>query len=136
MVEGEAGRPEGGELGLDLGCELPADGRPEEEGGTRQGHVLTEESPPVDEAGDLGWRQQGPPLDQHKVKAHPEARQPSRALDGIGRRGRSHHQARCGQQAPAMRLFHGLVDLRRQPEVVGRDDQAFQLASSRRSRRK
>ena len=37
---------------------------------------------------------------------------------------------------PLVGGFHGLVDFAREPEIVGRDDELFQSAGSRRSRRK
>ena len=65
-----------------------------------------------------------------------QARQALRPGDGIFRPALARHQACRRQNAVPMGLLDGLVDLARQPEVIGRDDELPQLAISLRSRRK
>ena len=77
-----------------------------------------------------------PALDQHEVQADAQARQAAGAPDRVGGGGLRHHEARGGEDAVAVRRLDGLVDLGREPEIVGRDDEALQAATSRRSRRK
>jgi hypothetical protein len=47
-----------------------------------------------------------------------------------------HHQARRRQDTALVRELDRRVDLRCQAEIIGRDDERFQCAVSRRSRRK
>jgi hypothetical protein len=70
------------------------------------------------------------------MQAHSKPRQALRDLDSLGRRRRSDHQARGGQNAFDMRALDRLIDLVGETEVVGRDDQIFQCAVSCRSRKK
>ncbi len=65
-----------------------------------------------------------------------EPRQPARQFDGRRRRRRSDHQARRGEDALDMGALDGAVDRVGEAEIVRRDDQVFQCAISRRSRRK
>jgi hypothetical protein len=44
-------------------------------------------------------------------------------MNRIGGGGRSHHQAGCGEDTLATRLFDGVIDRTVQPEIVGGDDQ-------------
>jgi hypothetical protein len=55
-----------------------------------------------------------------------QVRHPPCALDGVGRGAARDHQAGRAQDAIAMRLFDRFVDLRREPEIVGGDDQRLQ----------
>jgi hypothetical protein len=57
-------------------------------------------------------------------------RQPARQLSGGGRRRRSDHKARRGEDALDMRALNGLIDLVGEAEIVRRDDQIFQCAVS------
>jgi len=63
-------------------------------------------------------------------------RQPARQLDGGRRRRRSDYQARCGQDSFGMGALDGLVDFISEAKIVRRDNEIFQCAISRRSRRK
>ena len=65
-----------------------------------------------------------------------QVRQRPRAGDGIASRGSADHEARSAQDAAPVRLFDGGVDRLAETEIVRRDDQSIQCASSRRSRRK
>jgi hypothetical protein len=69
------------------------------------------------------------------MKTNAQRGQSLRAFDGIIDGDAAHHQARCRQNPARMRKLDRFVDLRRQPEIVGRDDQRLQCAVSRRSRR-
>ncbi len=65
-----------------------------------------------------------------------QPRQLLRARDRVLRGGACHHEACGGEDAALVRDLDGVVDLRREPEIVGGDDEMFQCAGSRRSRRK
>lgn len=65
-----------------------------------------------------------------------QAWQASRPRNRVGSSGTADHQARRGQDALAVRDLDRLIDLWRQPEIVGGDDQPVQWRTSRRSRRK
>ena len=67
------------------------------------------------------------------MQAGAKLRQPPGAAHSVGRRRPRHHQACRGQNAVAMRDLDGLVDLKGEAEIVGRDDQTPQSAASRRS---
>ena len=70
------------------------------------------------------------------MQANPQARQAVRTRDGIARRGARHHQACRGEDAVPVRDLDGFVYFRRQSKIVRRDNELFQCAASRRSRRK
>jgi len=70
------------------------------------------------------------------MQSHTQVRHPSRTLHGIGGRACSDHQAGRGENSISMRPLDRFVDLGREPEIVGGDDQRLQCAISRRSRRK
>src|ERR1700728_1428138 len=65
-----------------------------------------------------------------------EPRQATGQLHSLGRCRLSDHQACGSEDAFDMRALDRLVDLVGETEVVGRDDQIFQCAVSRRSRKK
>src|SRR5215470_15196789 len=58
------------------------------------------------------------------------------ACDRVVRGGASDHEACSGQNAVLMRRLDSLVDLAREPEIVGGDDEMLQCAGSPRWRRK
>ena len=136
VVEGEAGRREGLELGRDLGLELTPHARACKDVEPEPSHVGAKAPVAVDEVGDALGRQSRPPLDQHEVQADAQSSEAVGAPDRVGGYGFRHHQARGGEDAVAMRRLDRLVDLGREAEIVGRDDEALQAATSRRSRRK
>ena len=136
MVEGKARCREGGELRLDLGFELTAHLGAEEEVDAGPNHVLAEEALGVDEIRHPLGRQHGAAFHQHQMKADAQARHMPGPRHRVGRGGLCRHQARRRQDAVAKRLLDGLVDLGRQPEIIGRNDEMLQLASSLRSLRK
>jgi hypothetical protein len=70
------------------------------------------------------------------VQAHAQPRQPACARDRVFRRRGADHETGSRQDATPMRGFYGLVDFAREPKIVGGDDDTFQSAGSRRSRRK
>ena len=90
----------------------------------------------VDEVRHLLGRQHGAAFHQHQMETDAQARQALGPRHGVGRGGLCRHQARRRQYAVAKRLLDGLVDLGRQPEIIGRNDEMLQLASSLRSLRK
>ena len=136
MVQRQSGGGEGRELGLDLRGELATHRRAEEEIHPGPDHVLAEEALAIDEVRHPLRRQHWPALDQDQMEPDAQARQTSSPGDGIARPGLARHQACRRQNAVPVGLLDGLVDLARQPEVIGRDDELLQLAISLRSRRK
>ena len=64
-----------------------------------------------------------------------QVRQPARPLDRIGGCGRADHQACRAQNAAPVRFLDGGIDRFAEAEIVRRDYQPVQCASSRRSRR-
>ena len=81
-------------------------------------------------------RQERPALHQNQMQADAQTRQPARARDRVLCRGGGDHEAGSRQDAALMRGFHGFIDFAREPKIVGGDDDTFQSAGSRRSRRK
>jgi hypothetical protein len=136
VIERESGRAIGFELRLDFRRDLAADRRAREYLESETHQVATEVAGSVDEIGHVLRRQDRPAFHQHEVQADTQSRQPARARNRILRRGSGDHQARSGEDAALVGGFHGLVDFAREPEIVGRDDELFQSAGSRRSRRK
>jgi hypothetical protein len=67
------------------------------------------------------------------VQSNAQVRQSPRSLDGVGCSRARNHQARGAEDAAAVRFFDGGVDRLAQSEIVRRNDQAIQCASSRRS---
>ena len=65
------------------------------------------------------------------MQSDAQARKTARALDRVFCRGRGHHQARCAENAFPVRQLDPVVDLGREPEVIGGDDEALQSATSR-----
>jgi hypothetical protein len=57
-----------------------------------------------------------------------EPRQAPRELHSPRRRRGANHQTGRGEDALDMRLLDGLIDLVGEAEIVGRDDQIFQLS--------
>lgn len=55
----------------------------------------------------------------------------ARALDRVCGRRPGHHQARRAEDALAMRELHRFVDLGREPEIIGGDNETLQAATSR-----
>jgi len=70
------------------------------------------------------------------MQADPQPRQPPRTRDRVPGGGACHHQACGGEDAALMRDLDGVVDLGREPEIVGGDDELLQCAGSPRWRRK
>ena len=65
------------------------------------------------------------------MQADPQIRQSMGARDGVSRSGGAHHQARSRQNPAPVRFLDSFVDGGIEPEIVGADDQASQLAISR-----
>ncbi len=90
----------------------------------------------VDKIRHGGSGQNGLRVNQRQMQSDREPRQTTSQVDGRRRRWRSDHQARRGEDSFAMRAPDGGVDLLGEAEIVGGDDQIFQFAISRRSRKK
>ena len=135
VIERETGGAIGRELGLDLGADLPTHRAPEEDVDPGPYHVRAQRSGTVHQIRNTLAGQGWCTVDQHQMQSDAQPRHAVRACHGVGGGGRTDHQAGRGQDAVSMRLLDRLVDLGRQPEIVGGDDQRLQCAISRRSRR-
>ena len=131
VVEHEPGRRIGAELGFDLRAHLRPDrwARAYLEPEPRQ--VQSHAPIGVDEIGHLFGRQRRCAVDEDEMQSDAQARKTARALDRVFCRGRGHHQARCGENTFPVRQLDPVVDLGREPEVIGGDDEALQSATSR-----
>jgi hypothetical protein len=135
VVERQPGRPKSFELGGNFRADLLA------HGGTHgaadaQAHERVGQSPGgVSERRDLRRRQDRIAVDQNNVKPDAQARQRTRAFDGVGCCRSADHQARRAENAAPVRLFDRGVDRFAEPEIVRRNRQPIQWADSRRSRR-
>src|SRR5215813_2191861 len=70
------------------------------------------------------------------MQADAQPRQPPRTRDRVLRRGACNHETCSGENAVLMRRLYSLVDLTREAEIVGGDDEPLQCAGSPRWRRK
>jgi hypothetical protein len=136
VIEPEARRAEGLELGADLRSHLPAHMGQKEHRGAGERHIRPKPSALVNQIRHGRRRRQRLGVDQRQMQADSEPRQAPHQLYGLGRRRRSDHQACCGQNAFDMRALDGLIDLVGETEIVGRQNQIFQCAVSCRSRKK
>src|SRR6185369_6993924 len=125
VIEREAGCAVGFELGFDLGAELPPYLSPQRDVETEPRHVGAEISFRIDQTRHAVGRQHGRAFDQHDMQADAQPRQLPRARDRVLGGGTCHHEACGGEDAVLMRDLDGLVDLGREPEIVGGDDQLF-----------
>ena len=136
VIERKPGGAIGFELRLDLRRDLPADGRTREYIEPETDHVAAEPPRLVDEIRQAVRRQEGAALHQNQMQADSQTRELARARDRVLCRGCGDHEAGSRQDAALMRCFHGFIDFAREPKIVGGDDDTFQSAGSRRSRRK
>ncbi len=136
VIKRQASRAEGLELGADLRPHLPAHVGQTKHRGAGERHIRPEPPESIDEVRDGRGRQNRRCVDQRQMQADRKPRQPARQFDGRSRCWRSDHQARRGQDAFDMGALDGAVDLVGEAEIIRRDDQIFQCAISRRSRRK
>ena len=134
VVERQPGRAKRLELRFDLGCELPPDARAEAMSSPTRAMSARNRPCASTRSGTLSRRQRRPALDQHEMQPDAQARQPPRPRDRVGRGGRRRHQARGRQNAVAMRLLDGLVDLGREAEIVGVTIRRLMLGSTLRRR--
>ena len=65
------------------------------------------------------------------MQADAQTGQAPRARDRVRRGCTADHQAGCGEDAQVVRGLDGRIDLRREPEIIGRDNQTLQSAISR-----
>ena len=136
MIELEAGRAERLELSADFRPHLPAHMGQKKHGRAGERHIRPKPAATVHEIRDRRRRQHRIGVDQRQMQPDSKPRQATRELHGPGRRRRSNHQARCGENTFNMRALDRLVDLVGETEIIGRDDQIFQCAVSCRSRKK
>ena len=130
----QAGAGEGLELGLHLAQQLAAHARTQEHVHAVPADVPAEHPARVDEVGHLLGRQHGPALDQGHVQTDRQAGQPPRARHRVRGGGRRDHEARGRQHPFAMTPFDGFVDLDGGAEIVRRNDELLQAATSASSR--
>jgi hypothetical protein len=131
MIEREAGFLVGAELSLDLRFELRPQGGPRADIKSKLHEIRTQMPGCIDEIRDALERHCRPSLDQHQMQANAQAWYPARALGRVCGRRSGHHQASRAQDALPVRQLHRFVDLGREPEVVGGDDETLQAATSR-----
>jgi hypothetical protein len=122
-------------LRLDFGRELTSNFTRTKDLDPKPKQIGVKSAGVVDEVRHGAGRQHRPALDQNEVQTDLEAWQSSRSRYGVLGRRRGYHKTRRSQNAMAVRHFDRLVDFERETEVVGRDDQPFQRAAPRRSRR-
>ncbi len=126
VVERQAGRGEGRELGADLGRELPADARPEEVAQAQAELVGREPARPrPTRCGDFAGRQHGRAFDDDEMQADAQARHRAGAAHRVGGGGAGDHQAGWREHAVAVGALDRLVDRLRQAEIVGGEDDAI-----------
>jgi hypothetical protein len=131
MVEHETGRAKGLELGADFTGELAPDGGSQRHLQRGAAEIAIEGAVGADETlSRLGCERLS--VDEHEMQPDGETRQPPRPGHGVGRGGRSDHQTCRRQNAATMRFFDGVVDGGVETEIIRADDQAPQLAISRR----
>ena len=136
VIEPQAGRVKRRELCVDLRGELPAHAGTQKDVQAHHREVRAQQPIAIDEVRyRIGRRRRGA-VDQNEMQTDSERWQATGAGDRVIDGASAHHQARCRQNALRMRDLDGLVDLRCQAEIVGRDNQRFQCKDSRRSRRK
>ena len=135
VIERQAGRGESIELRRDFRRELFAHFRAQEDLRAERRHVTAQPSIAVDEVREVRGRKRGTSVDEREVQPDSQRREAARALDRVGDRRPAHHQARSAQNPPGVGKLDGAIDLRRQAEVVGGDDQRLQCALCCRSRR-
>ncbi len=136
MIEFEAGRGKGRELGADLGREPSPHSRHEKKSQRRAQLIAVEFAGLGYQVSEFCGRHYRNAIDQHEME--PDL-QPGKALcprHGVGGGRRRHHQAGAGQDAVAVCLFDRLVDRDITPEIIRADNQApacgpGQLAISR-----
>ena len=129
VIEFEAGRREGLELGFDLGGKLAAHMRQEKHRGPGPHHIVAEEAVGAYERRNFRGRQRRPPLDQHQMQAHAQAPHRLGALHRVGGGRRRDHQAGGGEYAFLVGAFDRVVDRERRSEIVRRDNQLLFIAA-------
>ena len=136
MIERQPGCPIGFELRGDFSFDLPLHGRIEGDLRAIKRQVVAEISCVVDQAGYLAGRTERRAIGENNMQPDAQVRQPARPLDRIRGCGPANHEACRAQDAALVRFLNGGVDRFAEAEVVRRDYQPVQCASSRRSRRK
>jgi hypothetical protein len=136
VIERQSKSAIGFELCGDFSLELPPQGRIERNLRAISRQVIAKFALPVDQAGDIGGGADRDAIDQHDVQADAQARHGTRPRHRVDRGRRADHEARRAQNAAPMRLLDGGIDRFAETEIVGRDDESVQCASSRRSRMK
>jgi hypothetical protein len=125
MVERKASRTKRLELRANFSAELTSNCGQEEKADPCAHHVPVKlVLLPYEPTDFFAW-QRRTAVDQHKMKANAQARQPPGARHG------GDHQTGGRKNAVPMRLLDSLIDRRVEPEIVSANNQAPQLAISR-----
>ena len=136
VVQRQTGCPKGRELRVDFRRKLPAHLGAQDDVKPQHELVRAQLTPCVDKVRYPLPRQHRPAIDEHEVQADPERRQTARTFNGVVDRRAVYHQACRRQDAARMCELDRRVDLWRDAEIIGCDDQRLQCAFSLRSRRK
>jgi len=131
VVEKQAGRAKCLELRANLHRDLTTNLRQSKKPNAGAAHIRIETTVPAHQTRDFGARKRRKPINEHQMQANPQVRQATGARDGVSRGGRADHKARGRQNAAPVRFLDSFVDGGVEPEIVGADDQASQLAISR-----
>src|SRR5262245_61416468 len=127
VIEPKPARAKRYELCLDLGAKLPPQIAPQRDVDAEPRHVGAEDTLAIDQARHALGRQRRTAFDQHDVQAHAQPRHFPRPCDRVVCGGACHHEACGGEDAALMRDLDSVVDLRREPEIVGGDDEPFHI---------
>lgn len=136
VIEREPRRSICFELRLDFCRDLPTDRRARENIDPETHHVVAKTPGLIDEIRQALWWQDRTAFYQHEMKADTQSWQLTGTRDRVlSSRARNNETGRR-QDAISMRDFDGIIDLARNPKIIGGDNNLLQDAGSRRSRRK
>ena len=135
VIERQSGRAIGLELRGDFLRHLPLHRRIESQLCAVKRKIAAETAVAVDQTRNFATVAHRLAVGQHDVKPDPKARQRPRPRHRIRGRRSADHEARRAQNTAPVRCFDSGVDRLTETEIVGRDDQSIQCASSRRPRR-
>lgn len=126
MVEREPGAAEQIELCGDFAAELAARVAIRHQFECQPDHVAPEAAILVGKLRDLVGAKGTPPFDQNQMEAEAQPRHRSGPPHGISGGGSRDHEAGGGQNARSVSLLDRLIDLRREAEIIRRDDEPVQ----------
>jgi len=129
VVQRKTGSRECRKLGANLSLKLSAHGRQRKIADAPCEHAPVHVSGAIGNSGDQRRRKHRLAVGEHDVQPHSKVGERARPANRIGGGGRSHHQAGCGEDTLATRLFDGVIDRTVQSEIVGGDDQKLPLGA-------